>query len=159
MDDSSLVGFDSAYKVNPPFRTKTDNKALIKSLQDGTVDVLVSNHLPHDEEAKNLEFDLADFGIISQQTLAHNLAEMSQMVDMHVLIEKVATNPRTLLKIEENSIEEGSKADLTLFDPDYIWALDASSSFSKSENTPYWNKELKGKAMAVFNNGKSYLHI
>ena len=65
MDDSSLVDFDSAYKVNPPFRTKTDNKALIKSLRDGTIDVLVSNHLPHDEEAKNLEFDLAEFGIIS----------------------------------------------------------------------------------------------
>lgn len=157
-DDNVLEDFDTACKVNPPFRTKTDNKALFKGLEDGTIDVIVSNHTPHDEECKKLEFDIADFGIISQQTLAHDLSALSEKIDIHLLIEKVAKNPRTLLKINSESIEEGATADLTLFDPSATWKLDSKSNRSKSESSPYWNKELRGKAIAVFNNGKNHFN-
>lgn len=157
LDDGELKTFDSNYKVNPPLRTKENNKALIKALQDGTIDAIVSNHIPHDEECKKLEFDLADFGIINLQTLASNISELSEKVAIDILIEKVSTNPRELLKLENDPIEVGAKADLTLFDPDHNWTLNSKSNNSKSENSPYWGKELRGKAMAVFNNGLTHI--
>ncbi|QSE95905.1 dihydroorotase [Fulvivirga lutea] len=155
LDDSALEGFDTSFKVNPPLRIQADNKALIKGLQDGTIDVIVSNHIPHDEECKKLEFDLADFGITSLQTVASNLSALSEKVDMHLLIEKVTTNPRNLLGLDAATIEEGAEADLTLFDPNAKWKLNSSSNKSKSVNSPYFNQELKGKAIAVFNNGQA----
>lgn len=157
LDDSELATFDSSFKVNPPLRTKENNKAIIKALQDGTIDVIVSNHIPHDEECKKLEFDLADFGIIGLQTVAANLSSLSEKVDIDVLIEKVSTNPRVLLKLENETIKEGSVADLTLFDPNYEWTLNSKTNNSKSENSPYWKQSVKGKAIAVFNNGKSHI--
>ncbi len=157
LDDSYLKDFDSNYKVNPPLRTKRDNKAIIKSLNDGTIDTIVSNHIPHDEECKKLEFDLADFGIINLQTVASNLTELSTQVPIEILIEKISNTPRKLLKVETKSIEEGVAADLTLFDPNKKWLLDKATNKSKSNNSPYFSKELVGKAVAVFNNGQYYL--
>jgi dihydroorotase len=152
-DDSALKDFDTAYKVNPPFRTVAENKALIKGLQDGSIDVIVSGHIPHDEESKKLEFDLADFGIISLQTVAANITSLSEKVEMELLIEKLTTNPKMLLKLQINHIEEGENANLTLFDPNHEWVLDNKTNKSKSVNSPYWKMPLKGKAVAVFNNG------
>jgi dihydroorotase len=76
LDDSVLSDFDTNFKVNPPLREKQDNDALIKGLKDGTIDVLTSGHTPHEEESKNLEFDLSDFGMINLQTFASNLATL-----------------------------------------------------------------------------------
>ncbi len=156
-DDGFLSEFDTNYKVNPPLRDKKDNKAIIKALKEDTISALVSNHTPHDEESKKLEFDLADFGIIGLQTVAANIAELSNEVPMESLIEKVSNSPRKLLKINTETIEEGTEADLTLFAPDKKWRLSKPANNSKSENSPYYEKELKGRAIAVFNNGSYYI--
>jgi len=156
LDDSMLSDFDANYKVNPPLREKVDNEALIKGLKDGTIDVLCSGHLPHDEESKNLEFDLADFGIINLQTFGANLTALSKNIDWDVLIEKITVGPRQVLNLEVPSIEEDTKANLTLFDPERSWVLNESSNLSKSKNSPWFGKELKGKAVAVFNNSKHW---
>ena len=156
-DDSALSGFDTNFKVNPPFREKKDNKALIKGLQEGTIDVIVSSHIPQDEESKKLEFDLADFGIISLQTVAHNLSVLSDSVDMELLIKAVSHNPRKLLHLPVPAIKEGEHANLTLFDPAHEWVLDSKSNKSRSKNSPFWSKTIKGKAVAVFNQGKQYI--
>ena len=152
--DGDLDGFDTNYKVNPPFRNKEDNKALVNGLKDGTIDVIVSAHTPHDEESKKLEFDLADFGISSIQTVAANISELSNQVDIELLLEKVTATPRSLLGLEIPSITEGSTANLTLFAPDVEWVLDALTNKSKSEYSPFYGKNLKGKAVAVFNNNQ-----
>lgn len=156
-DDSALSGFDTNFKVNPPFREKKDNKALIKGLQKGTIDVIVSSHIPQDEESKKLEFDLADFGIISLQTVAHNLSVLSDSVDMELLIKAVSHNPRKLLHLPVPAIKEGEHANLTLFDPAHEWVLDSKSNKSRSKNSPFWSKTIKGKAVAVFNQGNQYI--
>lgn len=156
MDDSLLFDFDSNYKVNPPLREKVDNDAIIKGLKDGTIDVLCSGHLPHDDESKNLEFDLADFGIINLQTFGANLTALSKSIDWDVLIDKVTVGPREVLKMEVPSIEEDTKANLTLFDPERKWVLNENSNFSKSKNSPWFGKELTGKTIAVFNNSKHW---
>jgi len=155
LDDSVLSDFDTNFKVNPPLREKPDNDALIKGLKDGTIDVLTSGHTPHEEESKNLEFDLSDFGMINLQTFASNLVTLSQAVDLEVLIEKVTVNPRKLLGLEVPKIDVEEKANLTLFDPNKIWTFDEKANFSKSKNSPWLNKEIKGKAVAVFNNGRA----
>jgi dihydroorotase len=159
LDDSLLSDFDTNYKVNPPLREKADNDALIKGLKDGTIDVLVSGHLPQDDESKFLEFDLADFGLINIQTFASQLASLSKVVDMEDLIEKVAENPRKLLGIEVPVIDVDVKANLTLFDPDKEWIFTADENRSKSKNSPWLGQTLKGKAVAVFNNSKHSLDV
>jgi dihydroorotase len=154
MDDSMLTDFDTNYKVNPPLREKADNDALIKALKDGTIDVITSGHVPQDEESKNLEFDLADFGIINLQTFGANLVSLAKFVDWSVLIEKITTNPRKLLNLEVPRIDVDQKANLTLFAPEQKWVFDERSNLSKSRNSPWLGKELTGKVMAVFNNNR-----
>jgi dihydroorotase len=155
-DDSYLSDFDTNYKVSPPLREKADNEALIRGLKDGTIDVICSGHLPQDDESKNLEFDLADFGITNLQTFGMNLTALSKYVDWSTLLEKVTAGPRQVLGIEVPIIDEGVKANLTLFDPNKSWVLDERTNLSKSRNSPWFGKELKGKAVAVFNNSRHW---
>ena len=155
LDDTVLFDFNTNFKVNPPLREKQDNDALIKALKDGTIDVIISGHTPHEEESKNLEFDIADFGMINLQTFASNLVTLSQAVDIEVLIEKITINPRKLLGLEVPKIDVEEKANLTLFDPNKAWTFDEKVNLSKSKNSPWMNKEIKGKAVAVFNNGRT----
>lgn len=154
LDDSYLSDFDTNYKVNPPLREKVDNDALIKALKDGTIDVICSGHIPHEDESKELEFDLADFGIINLQTFGSNLVSLSKSVDWSVLLEKVTVTPRKLLNLEMPRIDVEEKANLTLFDPNRSWTLDEKTNLSKSKNSPWYGKEVTGKVVAVFNNNK-----
>jgi dihydroorotase len=156
-DDSFLSGFDTNYKVSPPLREKADNDALIKALKDGTIDVLCSGHMPHEEESKKLEFDHADFGMINLQTFASNLVSLSKWVNYDVLIEKVTSAPRRILSLEQPKIEVEAKANLTLFDPEASWTLDDKTNFSKSKNSPWFGKSITGKVTAVFNNTKQWI--
>jgi dihydroorotase len=155
--DALLKNFDTHYKTNPPLRERADNEAIIKGLKDGTIDVICSAHAPHDEECKNLEFDLADFGICSLQTVGVNLVALSEEVEWESLIEKVAINPRTILNQEIPALEPEAKANLTLFDPARTWTLDEKTNQSKAKNSPWFNQTLVGKTVAVFNNNKSWL--
>lgn len=157
LDDRSVAGFDTNYKVMPPLREKADHEALIKGLKDGTIDVICSGHLPQDEESKKTEFDQAGFGIINLQTFASHITALSRWVDLPVLVEKIATNPRRLLNIPVPVIREGEPAEVTLLDPTAEWTLDESTSKSKSKNSPWWGQKVKGRIAAVFNNNKAWL--
>lgn len=159
LDDSVLFDFDTNYKVNPPLREKQDQDALIKGLKDGTIDILTSGHVPQDDESKVLEFDLADFGVINVQTVAAQLAALAKQVDVHDLLEKVTLNPRQLLGLDLPTIDVEQKANLTLFDPHAIWTFSADDNESKSKNSPWLGKELKGRAVAVFNNAKNFMNV
>jgi dihydroorotase len=154
LDHTLLETFDTNYKVYPPLRGKRDKDALIRGLQDGTIDVICSGHVPQDEESKQVEFDHAEPGIISLQTTGSNLAVMASEVAWELLIEKIAVNPRKILGLPQPVIQPGEKANLTLFDPHAEWVLDEKTNKSKSKNSPWWGKKLKGRAVAVFNNGR-----
>ena len=159
LDDSTLSDFDTNLKVSPPLRERSDNDAIIRALRDGTVDVICSGHLPHDEECKSLEFDLADFGMISLQTLGANLTTLSRSVDWDILLEKVTTGPRQVLQMEFPKIDVDEKANLTLFDPNRKWTFNEKTNLSRSRNSPWFGKELIGKAVAVFNNNRSWTDL
>ncbi len=159
LDDSLLNDFDTNYKVNPPLREKADQDALIRGLKDGTIDIICSGHLPHDDESKKLEFDLADFGIINLQTFASQLSLLNKSIEMEDLIEKVTAAPRKLFKMNSPVIEVDAKANLTLFDPTKEWIFTPSENLSKSTNSPWLGKKLKGKVIATFNNSKNWTDV
>ncbi len=155
--DQDLTGFETNLKVSPPFREKKDKKAIIKGLKDGTIDVLTSGHVPHDEESKNLEFDLADAGIIGLQTVASNVVELMQDVGIEKLIAALTSNPRNILKLDIPTIEVGSEVNLTLLDPLEKWELNAGTNKSASKNSPYWNKTIQGKVKFVARKQQYYI--
>ena len=157
LDDSLLVNFDTNLKVNPPLRGKKTIKALLNGVNDGTIDVLVSDHRPEDDEGKKLEFDLAAFGITGIQQMGSMLQKISEHVPMEILLASITTRPRELLGLNIPLIEKGEPAVLTLFDPNRKWRFDEKTNQSKSRNSPFFGMELTGKAVAVFNNGKVHL--
>lgn len=159
LDDSLLSDFDTNLKVNPPLRGKADLDALIAGLKDGTIDVLTTGHLPQDAESKVVEFDHADFGMINLQTFASQLASLSKFVDVHDLILKVTQSPRNILKLEIPTIAIDARANLTLFDPDENWKFTEEKNYSRSLNSPWLGKEIRGKVKAVFNNSKSWFDV
>ncbi|MCG8322288.1 MAG: dihydroorotase [Cytophagales bacterium] len=156
-DDKALVNYDTNFKVNPPFRQSNDNRALIKGLKDGTIDLIVSAHNPQDEESKNLEFDLADFGIIGLQTFIAVIIGHYRGIPPEDLIPSFTIKPREILGLPVPQIKVGEIADLTLFDPEKKWDYSEESNLSKSKNSPFLGQTLTGKSVGVFNNGKAYL--
>ena len=154
LEDKVLVEFDTNYKVDPPLRTSQETRALIKGLNDGTIDAITSSHFPQDEEAKKLEFDQAEFGIIGLQTVLPILVNVQSKVALDLLVEKVSIAPRKLLNMNIPELKEGQPANLCLFDTKSSWTFDEKSNLSKSRNSPYFNTELKGRVRAVFNRGK-----
>jgi len=152
--DDELKNFDTNYKTNPPLREKSDADALYKGLEDGTIDAICSGHLPVDDESKFLEFDQADFGMINLQTFASQLSLLSKEVKLEELILKVAETPRQLLSLTIPKIDVDEKANVTLYDPNGEWEFSSEKNLSKSKNSPWLGKKLKGKAVAVFNNDK-----
>lgn len=150
-EDKELMGFDTNLKVNPPFRSAEDNAALREGLADGTIDAIVSDHNPHDEESKNLEFDHADFGITGLET-AFALSVMHSGLVLEDVIEKLTAQPRRILRLPAAGVAEGSAANLTFFDPHAEWVF--GKTYSKSKNTPFLGQTLRGKVRGVINNGK-----
>ena len=152
-DDSVIGQFDANYKVKPPFRTKEDIKALQKGLAEGIIDACVSDHTPHVIDSKELEFDLADFGIIGTQTLYPVLASYSKLTTAQI-VEKLTTGPRQVIGLPKATIEVGEEANITLFSDTAEWVLEKKDIKSKSFNTPFIGVKLKGKAIAVVNKGE-----
>jgi len=153
LDDTYTLEYDSSFKVSPPLRSKNDIKALVKGLNDGTIDVVCSQHMPHDEESKNLEFEYAQFGVSSIDTAytALNTA-MGDGAEQSKIVEYLSINPRNILGLDPVSINEGSKAELSLFDPNEKWTPTEADIKSKSKNSPYIGMELKGRVIGIVNN-------
>lgn len=153
--DTILDDFDSNYRVRPPLRGAEDRAALIAGLADGTIDCIVSNHRPQDTESKRLELDYADDGVIMLET-AFAVAQMATAdhLSLSKLIDSITLHPRQLLKLPAVTIAENQLADLTLFHPTAAWEYTASSIQSKSKNSPFIGKILKGKPLGVIANGQ-----
>lgn len=152
LDETSLEGFDTNCKVNPPLRTKEDIEALKKGVADGTIDVIVSDHNPQDIESKDLEFDLADNGMIGLETCFGVLnTALNQKLSIDAIIDTITKNPRTVLNLPQVSIKEGEEANLTMFNPIIKNTFNKSGIVSLSKNTPFIGKELKGEVIGIVN--------
>jgi len=155
LDDSNIINFDTNYKLDPPLRTKDDIDALIKGLEDGTIDIISSYHQPQNIENKSVEFNNAENGIISLQTFFSNILILSSKIPLEYLIPKFTSNPRKILNLEEKIVEVGSKASLTIFDINGSWDYSLENNISKSSNSPWLNWSLKGKIFGIINSNNS----
>ncbi|MDQ3291131.1 MAG: dihydroorotase [Bacteroidota bacterium] len=157
--DEELQPFDTNFKVNPPFRSQQDRDALLQGLADGTIDALVSAHRPQDTESKNLEFDLAEFGITGLET-AFAVANtfLSPVIGLEKVIEKMAYTPRSVLRKELPDIRVGEVANLTLFNPNQTWVPSESNTASKSKNNPFWGRPLQGQVYGIVNKSQLVLN-
>lgn len=159
LTDDVVKTYDTNFKMNPPLRTREDLEEIIKSLKDGTIDCIASDHAPHSPEEKEAEFELAPNGITGLETeLGLVLTELyhKQILTIEEIAQKMAVNPRKILNIPVPKFEVGETANFTIIDPNEIWTTDLSNSKSKSKNSPFDKRLLTGKAVAVINNKKMF---
>ena len=149
--------YDTNFKMNPPLRSKGDREAILAGIVDGTIEILCSDHAPHCDYEKEVEFDYAPFGITGLETeLALSLMQLyhSQRLTLSDLIARFTVNPAKLLRLAKGTLAVGADADVTVFDPDRAWRFDKNESASKSSNSPFYGWLLKGKAVATIVGGR-----
>jgi dihydroorotase len=149
--------YDTNFKMNPPLRSARDRDAILEGLADGTIEILCSDHAPHCDYEKEVEFDYAPFGIIGLETeLALSLMQLvhTKRISLADMIAKFTVNPARLLNLQKGRLSAGADADVTVFDLDEEWIFQAADSASKSKNSPFSGWKLKGKAMATIVAGK-----
>ncbi|MDQ7949667.1 MAG: dihydroorotase [Pedobacter sp.] len=145
-----LNDFDSNYKVKPPLRGKADQKALLAGLKDGTIDAISSQHRPQEIEFKDVEFEIAFFGIIALQTVLPLLVKAG--LSEALIVEKLSINPRKLLNLPVPVIEIGAEANLVVYNLTKTWQYDRANNASKSSNSPLLGQQLTGKVLLTYNN-------
>jgi len=159
LTDEAIQNFDTSYKMNPPLRSKVDVDALLGGVADGTVSILASDHAPHADFEKEVEFDAAPFGIIGLETelglFLDLLVHKHRKIDIVRLIEMYTVKPRRLLKINAGTLSIGAAADVTLIDPDLEWTVRVDKFESASRNSPFDGWKLKGRAVRTIVGGKT----
>ena len=154
LTDSTLEGFDTRYKVSPPLRTEIDRKALLAGILDNTIDMITSDHNPIDIEHKKMEFDLAKNGTIGLESA---FGALLTVLPLEKVIEKLTAGKATF-GIESQTIAEGSKANITLFNPNGKSKFTKENILSKSKNSAFLGIEIKGKSYGIYNQGKLVLN-
>lgn len=153
LTEEVLADFDSHYKVKPPLRTQKDVDALLKGLKDGVIDAVVSQHTPQEIEFKEVEFEIAKYGMIGLQTVLPLLFKAG--LNPEEIVNKLAVAPRIILGLEVPVIKEGNEANLVLFNED-AWLYNADTNYSKAVNSPFLNRTLNGKVWLTCNHNQYY---
>ncbi|MDZ4815032.1 MAG: dihydroorotase [Verrucomicrobiota bacterium] len=157
LTDECLRNFDTNYKMNPPLRSQKDIDLLLGGIADGTITILCSDHAPHCEYEKEVEFDQAPFGIVGLETelsLFLKALVEKKVISINRLIEMFTVEPAKLLRLSKGTLGLGSDADVTIIDPNLEWTVNKEKFASKSKNTPYHGWELKGRAVTTIVGGK-----
>lgn len=151
LTDEEIESFDTNYKVKPPLRSKSDTKALIKGVKDGTIDMIVSDHNPIDIENKNVEFTNGMCGTIGLESF---FGSVLSVMDLDDFISNITENPRKRFSLPIYKIEKGEKANLSLFNPDFNYTFKEENILSKSKNSAFIGKKLKGLIYGIVTNNK-----
>ncbi len=156
-EDLFHAGMKGNYIMKPPLSSRENREALLEALADGTIDVIATDHAPHASHEKECPSDQAAFGITGLETsLALTITEL---VDKHIItisraIELLSVNPRKIMRLKPLLFAPGEEANFTIIDPEAQWSLTSSSLKSKSTNTPFLNRSLKGRARGIFHKGQ-----
>jgi len=157
LTDESLATYDTNFKMNPPLRTEGDRRAIIAGLRDGTLDCIATDHAPHTDYEKDKEFDYAPNGIIGLETalavvlgvlVRQNRFTLSKALDL------MTRRPAGVLGLAAGTLADGAPADICLFDPDEAWTYDAKAGFSKSSNSPWSGRGLRGRVRTTIVDGR-----
>ena len=156
-NEEMVLGFDANFKMNPPLRSKEDVAAIREGLASGIIDVIASDHAPHTENEKEIEFERAEFGVTGLETeLAVAITELigGGILSWSKLIEKMAINPSRILGIDKGSLGPGKDADITIVSPEKEWIVKKDNFLSKSKNSSFINQTLKGVVEYTICQGK-----
>ena len=159
LTDDAVKTFDTNAKVNPPLRTKEDVEAIKEGLQDGTIDCIVTDHAPHTAEEKEMDYDHAPCGMIGLETAVG--LTVTELVEKGVLswtqmAERMSAAPARIVGLNnKGAIREGADADITIIDPEKVWEVRKEDIVSKSKNSPFIGRKLKGAVAVTICGGKT----
>ncbi len=156
LTDDAVLNYDTNTKVAPPLREKMDVEALREALSDGTIDAVASDHAPHSTEDKEVEYDIAEFGMVGMETafaLYHRLVLGGQL-SVNRLIEAMTIRPAAILGIPKGTLKVGAAADITIVDPQAKFTVDKTAFRSKSRNSPFDGWEVQGRVMHTIVGGR-----
>ncbi|MEI6189661.1 MAG: dihydroorotase [Chitinophagia bacterium] len=156
--EEDLKDYDTLLKVFPPLRTKLDQKALFKAIEDGTIDCISSHHMPQDWDAKTIEFENAKAGIACIETSFATIHQLFPKLTENRIAELFSINARSIFKLNNQGVTEGSSADLTWFSKTETTLISQKESKSKSANSPFWNIKLTGKIIGSYSKGILHLN-
>jgi len=157
LTDQETLLYDPNFKMNPPLRDKKDVEAIKQGLKDGTIDAIASDHAPHTENEKEIEFDRAEFGVVGLETeLAVGITELvaKGLLSWPEFVKKVSLNPANILGIHKGTLSVGSDADVVIISPEKEWVVKKGYFVSKSKNSAFLGKKLKGVIECTICNGK-----
>ena len=156
LNENDIGDFKTFLKLSPPLRTENDRLSLVEGINNGVIDVIVSDHKPQDEESKRLTFSQAATGAIGVETLLPLALELfhNKSIKLDKLLATVTSNPAKILDINKGSLEVGNDADLCVIDINKPWVVKQSELKSKSKNTPIENKKLQGQVLKTFIKGE-----
>lgn len=147
--DEQLYDYNSVYKTEPALRTDRDRKALIKGLEDGTIDCIATHHRPQDWDAKEKEFEYARPGMTGQETCWSMLLQAAPDISMEQWGRLLSSNARKIFNLPASKIEQGASANITIFDTGTKWNYNSATKKSLAINSPFLDKELKGKTYSI----------
>jgi dihydroorotase len=157
LTDEAVCGYDTNTKMNPPLRSEEDRAAIVAAIQDGTIDAVASDHAPHCQEEKEVEYDLAPFGVVGLETsVALGLDRLvgPGHISMKRLVELWSTNPARILKLPAGTLSPGAAGDATILSTARETTVDPAAFRSKSRNTPFAGWTLKGAVMMTIVGGR-----
>ena len=157
LTEDAVLTHGTMAKVNPPLRTGADVDGIIAGLQDGTIDVIATDHAPHSKEEKDRPLTQAPSGMVGLETsLALTLTGLyhSGKMELPDVIRRMSTNPADILHLPKGRMSLGVAADLTIFDPDQEWTIDPEQFASKGRNTPFAGKTVKGRVKYTIVDGQ-----
>jgi dihydroorotase len=156
LTDEATLGYDTNTKVNPPLRSKKDREAIQEGLKSGVIDIIATDHAPHEFTSKDVEFDIASSGISGFETalaLALRLVH-DDVLTLSEIIQKMSVNPARLLGLSSGDLSVGKSADLIIFNTALEWTVNKETFLSKGKNTPFHGWKLKGKNLLTMVGGK-----
>jgi dihydroorotase len=157
LTDDAVEPYRTNAKVNPPLRTAADRQAVIDGVRDGTLDVIATDHAPHHYDEKEQAFEDAPFGLIGLETaLGLALTELVErdIIDLPTLVMRMSTQPARAFNLPGGALERGAVADVTVFDPAWSWTVEPKLLRSKSRNTPFAGRQLRGRAVYTIVDGR-----
>ena len=157
MTDECVNPVDSSTKVNPPLRTQKDVDAMVAGLADGTIDMIVTDHSPHEREDKDREYVYAPSGFPGLETalgvVLTDLVHTGKM-DMETVIERMSYAPARVFRLNAGTLNEGAPADVVVIDPQRLWTVEAEKFYTRGSHSPFVGRKLKGKAVLTVVDGE-----
>jgi dihydroorotase len=155
LTDEAVLGFNTNAKMNPPLRSEEDRLALIEGLKDGTIDAIATDHAPHEPESKEVPLSAAAFGIVGMETMLPLSLELyhSKQLSLRDVLARLTYRAADIVREPAGRLKKGARADLTVIDINKAWTIKTADFESKSKNSPFDKRKVKGRAIRTIVSG------